>query len=173
MKVINLFGSPGAGKSSTAAGLFYLMKFKQFKVELVTEYAKELVYEKHYEVLADQLYVLAQQNRRVERLRNEIDYVITDSPILLSLIYAKNIPVSFGPFVLDIFKSYDNTNFFIKRVKSYIEYGRMQTEEESDSIGQRITDMLIEYGESFTLINGDEKAPEKILTLLTNPRKVL
>ncbi len=35
MKVINLWGSPGAGKSTAAAGLFYRMKFADYNVELI------------------------------------------------------------------------------------------------------------------------------------------
>ena len=48
-KVINLFGGPGAGKSTTAAGLFYEMKVRDIKCELVTEYAKDMTYEKQRE----------------------------------------------------------------------------------------------------------------------------
>ncbi len=45
LKVINLWAGPGAGKSTTAAGLFNLMKIRGYNVELVTEFAKEMVYE--------------------------------------------------------------------------------------------------------------------------------
>jgi dephospho-CoA kinase len=34
MRVINLAAGPGAGKSTTAAGLFNIMKLKGLKVEL-------------------------------------------------------------------------------------------------------------------------------------------
>lgn len=43
--VINLIGSPGTGKSTIAAELFARMKWLGFDVELVSEYAKELVWE--------------------------------------------------------------------------------------------------------------------------------
>ncbi|MDH6303272.1 broad-specificity NMP kinase [Polynucleobacter sphagniphilus] len=33
LKVINLFGAPGVGKSAACAGLFYLMKKNHFSVE--------------------------------------------------------------------------------------------------------------------------------------------
>jgi len=45
MKVINLFGGPGCGKSTAAAGLFHLMKSNHMSVELVNEFAKEIVWE--------------------------------------------------------------------------------------------------------------------------------
>lgn len=39
-----MFGSPGSGKSTTAAGLFYKLKTSDYNVELVTEVAKDLVW---------------------------------------------------------------------------------------------------------------------------------
>jgi ATP:corrinoid adenosyltransferase len=53
MKVINLWAGPGAGKSTTASGLFYLMKTADMQVELVTEYAKDMTWEGRHEVLQD------------------------------------------------------------------------------------------------------------------------
>ena len=43
--VINLIGSPGTGKSTLASELFSKMKWKGHDVELVSEYAKELIHD--------------------------------------------------------------------------------------------------------------------------------
>lgn len=43
--VINLFGAPGAGKSTLAADIFSKLKRRQVKCELITEFAKDCVYE--------------------------------------------------------------------------------------------------------------------------------
>ena len=67
LKVINLWGEPGAGKSTVAAGLFNLMKLMGEKVELVTEYAKDLTYEKNHVSLQNQLLILATQDNRLRR----------------------------------------------------------------------------------------------------------
>ena len=64
--VINLVGGPGSGKSTTAAGLFFLMKIRGLRCELVTEYAKELSYDKNWSDLKRQLHVLAEQERHPE-----------------------------------------------------------------------------------------------------------
>ena len=61
MKVINLLGEPGAGKSTTAAEIYACMKKQGYKVELVTEYAKEVLYEDRYRVIEDQVYIFAKQ----------------------------------------------------------------------------------------------------------------
>ena len=44
-RVVNLFAGPGSGKSTTASGLFHLLKLDNKKTELVTEYAKDAIYE--------------------------------------------------------------------------------------------------------------------------------
>ena len=48
MKVINLFGSAGAGKSTTALGVAHNLKINGYKVEYVSEYAKQLVMYDHW-----------------------------------------------------------------------------------------------------------------------------
>ena len=63
--VINIFGAPGAGKSTTAAALFALMKLEGYKVELVTEHAKDLTYSESFKELNDQLKVFGEQNHRM------------------------------------------------------------------------------------------------------------
>ena len=88
LNVINLFGGPGCGKSTTAAGLFHLMKLNEMNVELVTEYAKDLTWEERFGTLAnDQLYVFAKQQKRLQVLKNKVRYVVTDSPLILGLSY--------------------------------------------------------------------------------------
>lgn len=45
MLVVNPFGIPGAGKSAGAAYVFSKLKMKGVNAELVTEYAKDMVWE--------------------------------------------------------------------------------------------------------------------------------
>lgn len=147
MTVINLFGGPGVGKSTIATELFTIMKKKNFKVELVTEFAKDLTYADDRTRLRDQLLILAEQNHRLFRLKNNVDYAITDSPLLMAIAYNKTIdPSIFNPFVKEIFKSYKNLNFFIKRNDSYFqEYGRYHTLYESKKIDTEILKILEEF----------------------------
>lgn len=142
-KVINLFGGPGSGKSTTAAGLFYQMKIRSIKCELVTEYAKDMTYEKRSNILEDQLYILAKQNRKLSRLQEVVDYIITDSPLVLGLIYTlPKYYSTFEPLVHQVFKSYNNENFFINRSGEYQEYGRNQTEFEAKELDSAILTLL-------------------------------
>ena len=156
MKVINLAGQPSAGKSTTAAGLFYLMKHAGLNVELIDEYAKQMTWEKRFGTLADQLYILAKQNRKLERLRGQVDYVISDSPLFLGRIYnqSNKLP-SLNSFIMEVFNSYDNLNFIIQPHKPYRTVGRNQTE-----------GLLIQLGVPYQTIKGDKDAPEKIFNII-------
>ena len=45
---VNLFGGPGTGKSTTSAAVFSLLKMHGVNAELITEFAKDLTWEKRY-----------------------------------------------------------------------------------------------------------------------------
>lgn len=168
MRIINVWGGPGSGKSTTAAGLFSMMKMRGHKVELVTEFAKDLTYKKDFITLSNQLAVLGEQDHRLRRLEGHVDYVITDSPLLLSIVYAQGIYSEqwFRRAVWGAFCTYDNTNFLLKRAKPYMEYGRNQTEDEAREIDGVLRRLLDAYGVEFTQIKGDEAAPSAIYSVL-------
>lgn len=159
MKVINLWGSPGSGKSTTAAGLFHKMKMADYNVELINEFAKDVVWEGRQYLLADQLYIAAKQNRKLERLRGKVDYCITDSPLLLCLAYKpENYYNLFDDFVKEVWDSYDNINFLIQRTHAYRNNGRYQSEDQTNQIERDIRDILHHYEQDCTFINGGDAA---------------
>ncbi len=173
MKVINLYGGPGSGKSTVAAGLFYQMKMKHMKVELVTEYAKDLVYANQLESMLDQQeYIFATQNNRQHRLRNVVDWVITDSPLLLGLTYVNAAWVCVKPFndlVFCTYNSYDNINIYLQRPAEFQEYGRAHNLQESREIDLTIIDMLKKCKIEIDYFQVDEDIVDNILTNIILP----
>jgi adenylate kinase family enzyme len=167
MKVINLYGGPGSGKSTTAAGLFYKMKLQHKKVELVTEYAKDLVYANRLNDMLDQQeYIFAKQNQRLHRLRTHVDWVITDSPLLLGLVYVDQSWVcahSFKELVRDTYSTYNNTNIFLKRPTEFQQYGRNHNEEESVVLDNSIHDMLIRENQSILHFSVDQNVVDSLM----------
>lgn len=143
-KICNIFGGPGSGKSTTAAGIFYKLKQRGVNVELVTEYAKDLTFEARHNVLEDQLYILAKQNRRIHRLIGQYDIVVTDSPILTGLVYTKpDYFKMFEPLLLEIWESYNNQCFLMNRGDiKYFEVGRNQKLDEAKQIDDRLVRFL-------------------------------
>ena len=121
--VINLFGAPGAGKSTLAADIFSRLKRCQVKCELITEFAKDCVYEGNVCALMCQEYVFGNQSYRMFRCADKVDVIITDSPLPLSILYKSadyldedgnfvkaTVPnaYKFEQFIFDSFKLFDN-----------------------------------------------------------------
>jgi len=140
--VVNIFGGPSAGKSTTSAGIFYELKRQGIRCELVTEYAKSKVWEESYKVLEDQIYIFDKQNHKMFTVKGKVDVIITDSPLLLSLYYGKDLSSSFKGLIVETHNTYNNMNYFINNLGEYDSVGRMQTEEESLIISGHILDIL-------------------------------
>jgi len=170
MIVINLFGGPGAGKSTTAAGLFFKMKNDKYvrSVELVTEFAKDMVYAERFKELKDnQTYISSKQYHKMERVRDQVDYLITDSPLLQGLVYTPiNYYNFFEPFLKELYFSFNNFNIFLRRVKEYKGYGRTQKEEKSKKIDYEIRELLNKNNIKYWEVDGDISAPDTIKSLL-------
>ncbi len=134
-KIINLFGSAGAGKSTQAMGLVPLLRLAGYSAEYVSEYAKDVVYEENFTKLEDQLYIFAKQNRRMERvLKQGYDFIVTDSPLFLSYFYGikyNTLIDGLDNVILNCINKSDNINVFIERNHPYQSEGRVQTDEES------------------------------------------
>ncbi len=85
--IINLWGGPGSGKSTTAAEIFAHLKKQGINCELVQEYIKGWVWEERKRIFGDQLYILAKQVRKEQILLGKVDFIITDSPVWFSAFY--------------------------------------------------------------------------------------
>lgn len=138
--IVNLYGGPGTGKSTTAAALFAELKQRGEKAELVTEVAKEYSYAGEGRRLEDQLFILAEQARRQRISQGQARFIITDSPLPIGLLYTS------GPYdqpwfrdtVLHMFSTFNNLNVLLNRVKKFEDYGRHHSEEQSRLIDARL-----------------------------------
>lgn len=163
--IVNLFGVPGAGKSTGAAYIFSQLKMKGINCELVTEFAKDKVWENTEEVFKNQAYIFGKQSFKISRCADKVDVVITDSPLPLSIFYNHDdrLTENFNNAVMDFFNSYDNLNYFLKRTKPYNASGRLQTEEESDRLAQPMMKLFKDRGINILQANGDIGGYEYII----------
>lgn len=170
MILVNLYGAPGAGKSSGAAHIFSELKMRGINAELVTEFAKDKVYEQSKKVFENQAYIFGKQYFRITRCKDDVDVIITDSPLSLSMIY-NNDPVlgeSFNQMVRDVRNSFDDMNYFVFRVKKYNPKGRFQTEKQSDKLAKEIMDFMSKENISFCPIKGDRDGYDKVVEDVIN-----
>jgi hypothetical protein len=164
---VNLFGPPGAGKSTIRAKVFYNLKMAGVNVEEVPEVAKDMVWEKRQMALNCQPYVFAKQLRNMERLIGQVDCIVTDSPVLLSSFYDQwymlGEPASFHTYVKEKFwRMRPFINVFIDRVKPYNAAGRLQTEQESIAVGRAQRDWLARNDIPHFMLSGNEEAGDII-----------
>ena len=166
MVVVNLFGVPSAGKSTGAAYIFSQLKLNGINAELITEFAKDKVWENNEEVFKNQAYLFGKQSFRMSRCRDKVDVIVTDSPLPLSVFYNKDkvLGEDFNKTVMNVFNSYNNLNYLLLRVKPYNPIGRHQTEEESDALKKPMVDLLNDRGIEYTECNGSVEGYEKIIS---------
>ena len=155
-KIINLFGGPGIGKSTQAAGLYYIMKRNGMSVELTSEFPKVIAWEKNHSAIRDQLYITANQHRNISRLYGQVEYIIVDSPILFGLVYKGKYGDGYPENLYG-----DNINILLHRNDAdYQKDGRFQDLEESKRVDKELRELMVsndieyhEYPVGYSTVN--------------------
>lgn len=162
--VINLFGGPGCGKSIACADIFSALKKKGVNCEMAREFAKDLAWkitaakgEKIDPRIAEQFFkdqqkIFGRQSERQSDLEHKVDVIVTDSPLLNSIVYDAKKDIDFHRSVFNKFNEYDNHNYLLTRVFPYEEDGRYQTEEEAEEIDRVIRNLLDSHGVKYTVL---------------------
>ncbi len=157
--VINLWGGPGCGKSTTMAKIFSELKIKGYNVEMVSEFAKDLVYENRMDTMKDELYIFAKQNHRLFRVKDKVDIIVTDRPLPLTCVYDKvygKNDKNLHTLVRRTFQEYDNINILLDfNENNYKKEGRLQEKEEALNLHNKIKEELKLYGNALSVYTID------------------
>ncbi|MGN0569257.1 MAG: AAA family ATPase [Candidatus Fimenecus sp.] len=144
--VVNLVAGPGAGKTTCAWEIAAELKKAGLVVEYVPEVAKEYVWEGRTDLLdgtlEHQRQLYEKQNHRVQCLMGKVDVVVTDSPIILSLLYLKERNSAFENEVIRQFKSQQNFTLFVQRGAHFEKEGRIHDREQSARLDKKVLDLL-------------------------------
>lgn len=166
-----MLGGSGIGKSTAAAGLYHYMKMQGMNVELVREYVKNWAWDGKKIGQYDQIYIFGKQSRSEYMLYGKVDYIITDSPILLSPIYEKfynngesmieEAAVKF----LDKAKKngIQHVNFLLERQKEFNPEGRYETEEQAKQVDFEVRKFIVNYDIDYKLINCPDEDRIKVM----------
>ncbi|AHE95065.1 TPA: AAA family ATPase [Campylobacter fetus subsp. venerealis] len=155
--VINIYGSPGAGKSTLAKNLKKYMREKRIDVGLISEFATELIENNQKEKLKDQPYVTKGQMLNITRVLKKHDIAISDSPIELGKFYCDPRDEQRTNELIKKCKNmYKSINFFLKldeqakqdytmerRVHTYAQSKKLQEEMLSSLILNDKTSIII------------------------------
>lgn len=173
-KVINIFGGSGIGKSTAAAHLFAEMKYLGLHCELVREYVKTWAWQDRQVGPFDQMYLMGKQSKYESILYNQVDYIVTDSPLLLCPIYERFyqgkelVGGAALNFIADAKeKGVEHINFVLKRNKHFDTRGRYETLEQAQQVDALVEQYLQENNIPYTVIEcGDKERPAAILSEL-------
>lgn len=163
--VINLFGEPSVGKSTAAMDITSRLKRKGINAEYVSEFAKDKVYENNGEVFKHQEYLFGKQSFKMGRVRDKVQVMVVDSPLILCIIYNNDyiLGEDFNKTVLNVFNSYENRNYLLTRKHSYENEGRFQNEEEAEEVRNTIISKLQEFNITYSISTSSEKDCEEIV----------
>lgn len=170
-KVINLYGGPGTGKSTTAGAVFAELKYRGINTEYVQEYAKDKAWEfgtNHNgipKVFQAQEYIFGKQHFRLRRCAQDVDIIVTDCPLFLGLIYMPDdFPIpSLRPAIREAYDMYDNLDVMLVRTKPYNTKGRFQTEDEAKGLDVSVGEMLQKQNVPFIVTPAGREAVAVII----------
>ena len=165
MILVNLYGAPGSGKSTGAAYIFSKLKMAGINVELVTEFAKDKIWEESKAPFDNQAYMFGKQYFRISRCADKVDVIVTDSPLPLSIFYNSTeiLGKEFNEMVMKVANSYERMDYLIHRCKPYNPNGRFQTEEESNELAEKLEKFLNFYEIDFKDVRGSIEDYDKIV----------
>lgn len=138
--VVNLFGEPGAGKSTAAMDITAKLKRAGINAEYVSEYAKDKVYEEDAEVFKHQEYLFGKQSFKIGRVCGRVQVIVTDAPLVMSVIYNQNVYLGkpFECVVMSTFNAYRNKNYLLLRKHKYEDAGRFQNETQATDVREKL-----------------------------------
>jgi predicted ATPase len=153
--IVNLFGGPGAGKTTLAYYLAYRFKQAGFRAELVGEAARELIYDRNNpkeggvaaQLIDNQFLISGLQAERFKRLeRHGIEVAIADSPLKMGLLYVKEHDMRWAlTAAIEAFnKDFQHQiNVLVQRTRGkYDMESRAQTEDEAVELDRRIEALI-------------------------------
>jgi energy-coupling factor transporter ATP-binding protein EcfA2 len=158
MLVVNLFGAPGAGKSTLALLVAGILKTKypEFSTECPDEIAKLAVYDEAHKALRCQIYIAGRQHWQIARCEGHADIVVCDSPILLSPVYGEDLPAAFFDVCVHYHNMYPSLNYFVTRRHAFESKARVHGEIDEAPISAKIEDTLkrggVVYRETVSMI---------------------
>lgn len=169
---INFWAGPGTGKSTIAAAIFANLKWLDKDCELISEYAKDMVWEESFKKLTNQIYIFSKQHKKHFVLDGKVDYVITDSAIPLTCIY-DNDTKYLKELVLSEFNKFNNLNILLKRTKKYNTNGRTQTFDEAISVDNKILNFMKNCHIPYYELDATPDCVQQIMDIIKNTKPMI
>lgn len=159
--LINFYGGAGIGKSTTAMLVTAELKKLHFDSDYIAETAKQHIYNGDLSLfdgtVESQTKLFTEQKKQIDSVYNSVWLAVTDSPLLLYGVYAKNGDKSkiedLHEAISEEYHTYNNINILLTRDLSipFEQEGRVHNLEESIAIDKEVKDALLNNGVKFTI----------------------
>ena len=170
VRSLQLLGGPGSGKSTTSHGLMYTLKKNRKEVECIQEYVKSWIHEGRAILDTDQIYLLSKQARKEQILVGKTDFIVSDSPIIMSPTYEKM--YTQAPYVcqsiVEKFQAeakragVEYEYIYLNRTQPYNPVARNQNEKEAIEIDIKLKEYLVEHKIPFITVDVGENTVDEI-----------
>ena len=164
--LVNLYGGPGAGKSTLATRVYSALKMSNVNAEYVPEFAKEITWQERFHILQNQMLVTGTQIQRILDLKDKVDVIVTDSPMEMGRFYMDREimarAVTAEAQIASI--GFSELNYFVRRDDTYLEKGRTQSRSEATEIDDNILAYLRSFQRPYTDVQKTEAHAERIVT---------
>lgn len=169
---VSLIGGPGTGKSILSKELFAAIKRKYITCEESPEYIKKKLREQALKAVQSQIYIFAKQQFQQFTLKNTVEVVVTDSPILLSPIYDETKCKHLRELALNEYKKYNNLMYYIERDSnaSYEQEGRYQDLDGAKKVDMKIKRFLKLYKIKYKVVSGI--GPDSLKTIINDIERI-
>jgi hypothetical protein len=148
LTVIEFWGSPGSGKSTFAADCFVEAAKIGLNCHLVTEFIKDHAMRGLPIEVLDQPWITGEQTRRESCCYGKVDYVFTDSPVLLPAFFAHHYDeddMGLASFICR-WENRADAEFNINRVRVFLplveewfkQTGRYESYEQSKAMSEKL-----------------------------------
>jgi nicotinamide riboside kinase len=160
--LVEFLGGAGCGKSTVSSFLYASLKMAGVECEFVPEYAKRITWEKRYHILEQQMYISGKQNKMYKEVEDDVDVIITDTSLLLGLMYAVPPYDLLHDVIISLHNSYDYMCVCLERTTKYNPKGRNETEHEAKIIDNKIEQLLIDEDVNYQKIDGSIQGAIKL-----------
>lgn len=168
--VVNLLGGSGLGKSTTAALVFGELKNRGQVTELVREFVKEWAWSGKKVGPFGQSIIYGQQLERESSMYGKVEFVVTDSPLLLCPVYQKHYNghesikhCVFKDLELAKGEGVVHMNFLLKRQKPFDPRGRFEDEKTARLIDRKVEAFLTYHGIDYISVDCEDQDRVKFI----------